>query len=401
MAGSDADRLDPHFVILLAKQKVPLAYAELLYFPLPLLLRFRNSAAVDAARFTGVKQKFSANCLTRAYKHLGYLSGILTAHFGHNASLLNYGIVLFAPRRAGSQPYSIRCAPVPSAELLAKYNQIVSQDVSEEFSALGPIREKISLLERLLATSYLRANLNSFYIPGTVAHLRRFRREDTLITGCDAGHGHASIVTYNRRGEFGECRVSLRWLLLGLLSRYESRLADNDAFRPLGHVNDLRSIAVRAAFPTYFDRDAVLSQIQSHLESAPPAPFVTAGDESRRHDHDGWYGVSVYDSLIEYLRQSARWPEQVDLRSTRMLWEHKTLMLERLRVFGELGLVVPMPVMSVFQTVAARAHAFHLYFVQCRREGRRDPAFDPIRCIESIRQDEIDGLAEVLRHNRA
>ncbi|CAM4419319.1 hypothetical protein [Paenibacillus tarimensis] len=70
--------------------------------------------------------------------------------------------------------------------------------------------------------------------------------------------------------------------------------------------------------------------------------YLTSSNTSGRfrsiaNQTDDFYGVAVYDKLVQHYERETREQHEIDLRPLYLLWEHKKLMLHRMIFLEERG----------------------------------------------------------------
>lgn len=291
-----------------------------------------------------------------------------------------------------------------------------------DFEAFGlaTFQEHADLLRpgeetRILATissslargSYVYAHVNEFYLPGLPTHARRDARHPLLVTGWDNATQTYTAVTYVG-GVYRRFSVAPAPLVRSIISRGSFFPAS-----PLYYATAPRLTAITLVSGIVFSADAALlrAQLERYLSSLPAAPDCLARITGRRHGllplpprpYPCHYGLRTYDSYAEYLSEIVARRTIPDMRTTRVLVEHKQLMLARLQYMERAGVLDPaLQLSDAYRPLVGGARALHLATLAWRntRLAKPDALQRAIERLASEKQREHAILSQALDRYR-
>ena len=182
-----------------------------------------------------------------------------------------------------------------------------------EFEFLGGYVNPVirALLDKGYYVYFL--GVDDYYIEGKSLYGQRHYRHDGLICGYDQTAKTYDIFAYDASWMYREFSISQASFNKG--RKAAARTGD------YGHICGIKPLPE----PVAFEPETVMNQLREYLE---PTPEKYAGAEEYRvfgivvHDYLSMYVEKLYDKSIPY--------ERMDWRIFRIIWEHKTVMLERL-----------------------------------------------------------------------
>jgi len=241
-----------------------------------------------------------------------------------------------------------------------------------------------ALLEHLNEGRYIDICLDEYFLPGRECYQQDHSVHDNMLIGYDLG--------------------SRRFYLAGYGTDYEvSLVAFEDVERayfdaPILQRNRRRVHVVtpRAAEPRPLDRGRLLAQLDDYINgtiTVPPEAMRAAPPYRQARRFSGTWGLNAYDAYIAYLRRMVREQRELDLRTTRTLWEHKACMCQRLRrLEAEQLLPRSLAASRAYAIVEelARSVRFAAYEYNMDRTVSLEPTVDDLRAMQ-------DAEAPVLR----
>ncbi len=155
--------------------------------------------------------------------------------------------------------------------------------------------------------------VDDYYIKGKSMYRQRHYMHDGLICGYDQNAKTYNIFAYDTNWIYREFSIS--------------QTSFNNGRKAAAHTGEYGHICGIKPLPepVAFEPETVIAQLREYLE---PTPEKYAGEEEERV-----FGIAVHEYLSKYLEKlydKSIPHERMDWRIFRIIWEHKTVMLERL-----------------------------------------------------------------------
>ena len=188
------------------------------------------------------------------------------------------------------------------------------------------------LIDKICEGGYVFLHVNKYYIPRSPFYLRQDVPHDCLITGYDGKKASFRIATFLDSGEYGVTDVSFSRMAMAMtLPGSETVLGDYICHFPA-------AIAIRPkhGMQLRFDPGAAHRNLRNYLYSSPPAGGIYARDDieyvgdwnmlfgypSESHS----YGLEAFFCIVANIKAAVIESRRIDLRDTRVLWEHKQIL---------------------------------------------------------------------------
>lgn len=231
----------------------------------------------------------------------------------------------------------------------------------EQFEAIGMIKRSewenterihsarkttlLKIIEGLTSGRYIHIYVDEYYIPKTRFFGLSHNIHELLLIGFDSKRETVIGVTYLRDGSFGQVEIPYYLLLEAIYSNEWHR--KDDPPNPIV----VRQIERLHPQEKPLDQSAVREQIrdyvngidnsEKYLKGKFSSPFYNHAkgvyifngsyDYRDRRHIDGAYGISIYDSYVTYIKNCLEKRAPIDMRATRILVEHKTILSACLR----------------------------------------------------------------------
>lgn len=263
---------------------------------------------------------FDANPAYKAYLDTAFALGILATDLDVRNLLSRYYLNLGAPTdQAAHQPGACQLYITP-------WNTIA------RFCTFGLLRERLPpfdigqasraaivewAVHMLSRGIYVYATVNDCFIPGTRAHAaREAYNHPCLVTACDRAAQTFTVSTYLADGTYGSTLVSYAALSRAFTERGDPRrMSDLHFYEPVLHG------IVRADTPfglQVFDPLATASAMVNYVECRLDK-YATCEQEV--------YGLNAVAAFVQRLALAIRAGDELDLRGTRTLMEHRRILV--------------------------------------------------------------------------
>ena len=281
---------------------------------------------------------------------------------------------------------------------------------------------------------YARMTVDEFYLPGRSSYRRRHFLHSLLVHGYDRGRGLFRVAGYLENGEYGSSQVTFTELeaafAVGLEPLEEGECGDKNEGKPprydgVGSRADLRRCIyskqpsnvesnrvwlVRYNREARFELDflAALEIIEDYANSAPtpsrfasiltfPNKVYTLGQPVPERE-DLTFGVETYGCLQWWMEEVLRGRREFDIIPFHVLWEHKRVMVARLKYFEKNGYLDPSQALSSrYREIEAGAAHLRLLMIRCRMKQDGKLLVRSLARVDNLREAEMEILGGVLR----
>lgn len=361
-------------------------------------------AAGNATCFTAKEHPFSLRNHFTTFNYNGFPGGVIHGNWGTHGSLLNYGISMHFPYArvsAGIAP-SFRFIPELNWPLVATGGEVTVEDVRDDFEELGIERVARALLEHL-ASGYLCLHLDKYYIPRSRWFLRKHYQHDVIIVGMDPVKRTVRVVQgFDRQNEYLRSEMKLMWLLLAIKSRagWDRFPTSPDCMR---HFREpIYKITVTGSRYASYNVRGIKESLHSYVNSKPSWSRTDYGPVSPLFvdtPKNGAYGLSTYKYIAETILMYGNRAD-FDFKITKLLWEHKQLMVERLTACRRMGLVVQDADLRSIRELESCAVAVHLRCLKTvRRREKLSSLKETAAIVTQMKRIEYTALADILANN--
>ena len=289
------------------------------------------------------------------------------------------------------------------------------------------------LIESIDDGYYARMTVDEFYLPGRFSYRRRHFLHSLLVHGYDRGRGLFRVAGYLENGEYGSSRVTFTELeaafAVGLEPLEEGECGDMNEGKPrfdgVGSRADLRRCIyskqpsnvesnrvwlVRYNREARFELDfrAALEIIEDYADSAPTpsrfASILTFPNKVYTHGQpvpereDLTFGVETYRCLQWWMEEVLRGRREFDIIPFHVLWEHKRIMVARLKYFEKNRYLDPSQALSSrYREIEAGAAHLRLLMIRCRMKQDGKLLARSLARVDRLREAEMEILGGVLR----
>jgi hypothetical protein len=372
-----------------------------------MLLRDATDAAMDArATLDGpapASLPFEPNNAFRTYHNTAYPSGIFTALYGGNSSLLNYGILLYAPDALAKDGSDFaRTIPPVNWRLLTRHKEIGIVDVRPRLSMDDGLKPFAKALLSAVSEGYVCAYLDEFYLKGSPTYGRWHNKHETLICGYDAPKNTLALALYGSDGRFALVEMDFGHVVASFASikGWPRQWTFDATDRALGFCAAMKKpvYVIRAASQPQpaLDWRLIARQLEDQLHSRCTYSDYIGDPMTNWFEAPGVYGLDTYGAYGQMIAQFAAGGRAVDPRATRVLWEHKVLMIERVGALRKQGCAIPEALDRPLKDAATISKALHWSLSAGARGPGRSLASKHLGELAQLRSLERDCLMAVL-----
>lgn len=220
------------------------------------------------------------------------------------------------------------------------------------------------IAESLLEGWFLRVEVNRFHMPYSSDYHRLNHDHYCLVIGCDLAKYELTVVDYTTAGQFSKAVISIRDLLLGM--KYARRIGPPSQhtiarFRPVKGQKNI----FQASDAVYLLKCYLSSSCTGN--TACPWNFTRISKSAWEHaelcsGYGDVFGIAAFGAMVRYMESQLRSCKPIDLRVTRVLYEHKAIMARNLKFWyaraGQCGFESVSPFFS-YVNVEKWAHSVH------------------------------------------
>jgi len=262
------------------------------------------------------------------------------------------------------------------------------QTLDQDLVARGP-EGIVSFATRCLREAiYVQVDVDFYHIPRRPQYHRHHFLHEILLSGVDPARQAFEATGYGDTGRPATTWLAYEDLERGVATPRDDLLRDATANgRP--ELDWLReSLAGRPLLVLYRHRPHISCELDLHLLAEQLSDYLEARNSSERYrllapPASTLWGLDVYLYLEDILGNPSRCSDGLAI-PFRVLWEHKTLMLSRVRWLRRHSEVrIDVEVAAILEQVAARLHSLRLVLLRWE-ETRRPEALR--RCIELLRE---------------
>ncbi len=323
---------------------------------------------------------FALDIPVRSYLDHALPLSIVAANPHHVDCLLGSFIQLFFPDDKERFDRVIMCPDLR----LADWQQLGFVDVSVCTAWAAQVTRRAdltaALLEHLNEGRYIDICIDEYFLPGRDCYQQDHSVHDNMLIGYDLAAQRFYLAGYGTDYE------------VSLVEFEDLERAYYDA--PILQRNRRRVHVVtpRAAGPCRLDPGRLLAQLADYVKGSttvPPEPMGAAPPYRQARRFSGTWGLNTYDAYIAYLRRTAGEQRELDLRTTRTLWEHKACMLQRLRrLEAEQLLPRSLALSGAYAVVEelARSVRFAAYEYNMDRTVSLEPTVDDLRAMKDAEE---------------
>jgi hypothetical protein len=280
---------------------------------------------------------FNEKTVLRSYLYSAYPAGMATARQSLPANVLLHHIQLYFPASKltaeGINRDHFRIFPGLSIDQYGALGWLQSTIIDETLIAA---MSRDECAERAYASleqgRYIFVHIDEFYLPGSGCFRRRHHRHPLLITGCDRSQHLLLAMTYLASGVFGPTDIPVSEFDAGIrspLGRLPGRYSEKSIWKEIAWVDQTDEP---------IDQFQLARRIDDYLEGADSSARYLGGDLAipgyERVGHVYWdnpetvggYGRGIYEYWRKYLRTVVSTNQNVDMRATRSLMDHKELL---------------------------------------------------------------------------
>lgn len=217
------------------------------------------------------------------------------------------------------------------------------------------------LVEAIGLGYYVEACVDAFYVPGSDAYQERHSCQEVLVSGFDSvSESFVVSIGFDRSGDYTIDELTF--------DEVERAIASADL---KGHTNQLGLCLLRPIpeISHELDTEWILAQLEDYVWSKNSSRRFAA---LRNHD-TRFYGLATYEWLERYFRFLRDRPDCTDVRPIHIFWEHKKLMMDRLRYLEARGVLFGGDGFSDrYERLATKAGVLRMMLLKARLT--RDPS---------------------------
>ncbi len=320
--------------------------------------------------------------------HLDFNTAPILATFLHKAipfallssrgicdELLNFNIQFFVPKRIAPSPtfpddqlkprIPIDFFPFTEYDDMGLYQ---TRELEEYSKKNVPKKQLLKEIIRTLNNDeYVYILGNYFFIPNTPDYRKIHKRHQLIIHGYDSNKQRFDVSCYLKNGNFGCTKVPY-WLLANSFElKYDRSYSDKFYHRNLFRIYTVNREKVKSC---RIRPDIIKYQIYDHINSSKLAenyvkdPVIkTWYERTNSILANISYGQEGYETIIEHLRLDLV-EKNIDMRITRINWEHKKLMEIRLKRLLEIQAIRNSQLLRDYKKVTKLAYIGHIRTLQ-------------------------------------
>jgi hypothetical protein len=372
-------------------------------------LRLGEVAAL--IRVVKIALPFNEKTVLRSYLYSAYPAGMATARQPLPANVLLHHTQLFFP--------AFKLTP---EGIVRAHFRIFPGLGLDQYGALGWLRSTIAdetltsamscneCAERAYASleqgRYVFVYIDEFYLPGSGFFHRRHHRHPLLITGCDRSRHLLLAMTYLASGVFGPTKIPISEFEAGIHSprgKLPGRYSEKSVWKEIAWTD-------RPDEP--MDKFQLARRIDDYLEGTDSSARYLGGDFAipayeqvgqvywDSPDTVGGYGRGIYEYWRKYLQTVVSTNQNVDMRATRALMDHKELLAMSLQLAFTEQSEARKKSRSTLSDCRGRATALHNTALIWNSFKSPTTGKQMIQTIDQLEAAETAGLAEALRDLR-
>lgn len=180
---------------------------------------------------------------------------------------------------------------------------------------------------------YIETFVDESLLPGTYMHKNRIERiNEQLIYGYDREAEILKITAFDETDHYSPIDVSFSDFVNAFFAESTERFSRESNWISVGQKYGLMLYRFRKDVKYTFDIRSVIIQLDEYVNGKNSALHLKWLNDEKK----GFvFGVKVYDALIQWI--SLHETEYVDHRTLFGLWDHKRIMLERLKYLEDNG----------------------------------------------------------------
>lgn len=378
---------------------------------------------------SSLRLPFNYNAPLKSYLHSAFLSGIITEDdFPLPEVALNHHVQLFFPGRKSELECSYPSTKDNIITGSAKYESLTQVRFLPKmnmaaFKALKLIevnrvylRECLPLGKRtlceLITNSLNRGNypmifVDEFFNPSSSKYRHNhYFLHPCLILGIDPKRNRFIHPCYSNTGSFTPGNIPYSLFFKGVSSCIKTKnVTDRQVL-----FWELKRIGRNSGG---FNHDLVRDQLLDYLsgqnnnEKYYSGPFHVPNVAESKRDRDSYFphpedrfGIAVYENYRNYVNRAIESGTPIDLRATRILWEHKNCILNIIEKFT--SRTNRESIWSEYKGVRNTAHQFHLMALEWkikRDPNIRKPLFKSLGTIRSKEEQVLRSLLTLPTRN--
>ena len=194
-------------------------------------------------------------------------------------------------------------------------NIFIHKCLSKNISTTNELKRE--LIENICQGYYISATVNEYYIPNRQSFEKREFYHDILIYGYDLNKNIFYTAGYDKTAHFSTMSCNIDIVLNSILDCLEHKIE-----KPHFHFFKPKGIE------TTFNLEKARTSLINYINCKPNKYKV----------YDGCYGFDAYNNLTKIINESVEKNSIIRKATFHMLWEHKKLMIERLKFMKKLNI---------------------------------------------------------------
>lgn len=193
------------------------------------------------------------------------------------------------------------------------------------------------IMDRLEKNCYVQLVVDEFFLSNKRSYQRFHFPHEILIYGYDKAEAKFQTLGFNERTIFGQYEVGFAELLKAYENCHRS-----DSWEHIPYQKFIYLLQYNKHYEYPFDCKLVIQSLKEYLSGYNSSNHFRALKPPTIAPEQGIYsyGTIFYKLFDEYLRYKVgELNEQMIVRYSHTLWEHKKIMLQRIQYLGEKGLL--------------------------------------------------------------
>lgn len=282
------------------------------------------------------KNAFDAKPIYRTFNTTSYVLSVAAQYVDIKPILASYYINLHANRGPAGPPLA-RISPVIVPERFAAIGHFDCEVHTQSIANQPPLE-----LRKWIATSihegwYIRTHINEYYVPGSRYYNIADRGHVCLILGCDTRNDSATVCRYTKARAYQVSDVPLASLIMAIKYNKQPKVFYLRSAQWGEMIERFRPRAdARALFSAGDSILSIKGYLQSSLDGGIYQPWKVSRipeciwREIRGNSIGRVFGITAMRRCLSYIESRSSSLKPIDLRVSRLLWEHKKIIYSNL-----------------------------------------------------------------------
>ncbi|MCR8844344.1 BtrH N-terminal domain-containing protein [Paenibacillus sp. SC116] len=256
------------------------------------------------------------------------------------------------------------------------------------------------LITQLERESYVVTYVDEYYIGNTSSYQQYHFIHDIFIYGYDLERQIYHVAIFDKNRQFSMQEVSFEQFeqAYSVDSGVHSLINSFKRLEPA----DYEASKFGAGLARFeFDLQLIIDTLQDYLEGKNSTERL----KIQQHPVEGIFGMDIYPLLQEFTTKMIDGIKYFDVRPFHILWEHKMMMIARIKYLQQLGhLSADTPILAEFEWLEKRAYAQRNKVIKghmCDDRKILQSINDSLQGIQAGEQIAITQLIEELQKNNS